>query len=330
MKRLNFIKDILDRMGKLKALVIGDVMLDHYVWGDATRISPEAPVPVVSISRDTYALGGAANVAANIRAFGAGAELWGWIGDDDAGRRLMSMLKQQGVAFRRDKFVLGKTQTIQKTRVLVRRQQLCRLDREPQPVDYRAVPGPLPDSMISSVSKFDAIILSDYAKGFLTDRLVEQVIKTAQAAGKLIALDPKPPRSLKYHDLDLMTPNRKEALLMAGLGSVEQDPFPGQAVCRAIWKRYRPKHLVVTMGEEGMLLSDKGKITKSIPTRAREVFDVSGAGDTTIAAMTMALAGGASLVEAVHFANTAAGIVVGKVGTAVALPREILACGQQD
>lgn len=328
MKQQNFVKDILDRMPKLKALVIGDIMLDHYVWGDATRISPEAPVPVVSISRDTYALGGAANVAANIRAFGAQAELWGWLGDDEAGRRMLSMLKQSGVTFRRDKFVLKNSPTIQKTRVLVRHQQLCRLDREPHPADYKTGFNPLSESMIGGVSKYDAIILSDYAKGFLNDRLVEQVIKTAQAAGKIIALDPKPPRSLKCHDLDLVTPNRREALLMAGLSGTEQEHFPAETVCRAIWKRYRPRHLVVTMGEEGMLLSSKGRITKKMPTVAREVYDVSGAGDTTIAAISMALAGGASLVEAAHFANTAAGVVVGKVGTAVALPREILACRQ--
>jgi len=317
-------KEILDRITGLDALVIGDIMLDHYIWGDATRISPEAPVPVVDISCDTYSAGGAANVAANIRSLGASAEIWGWIGKDEAGKSLLRMFASKGIEFRKNIF-LTSVPTIQKTRIMVQHQQLCRLDREPasslRELDVTAKLKPL----LKSVRKHDVIIFSDYAKGFLNNAIVARITKEARAAGKLVALDPKPTRRLKFDRLDLMTPNRREALQLAGIRPQPHNNFPAEDVCMAIWNQFHPVHLVVTMGEEGMLLSKKGKVMHVIPTVAREVYDVSGAGDTIIAALSLALAAGSDLVHAAHFANTAAGIVVGKVGTATASPLEILA-----
>jgi len=317
-------QDILDRIEGLKALVIGDIMLDHYIWGDATRISPEAPVPVIEINRDTYTAGGAANVAANICALGARAEVWGWIGKDRAGILLRAIMRRKGVVFPAAFFTTN-VPTIQKTRVIVQHQQLCRLDREPEPSSYRHSAYKRLTPLLKMVRNHDIIIFSDYAKGLLNDSLVAKITVAARKAGRLIALDPKPIRPLKFHGLDLITPNRKEALRLAGISTLPHEKFPAAAVCNAIWNTYKPKYLVITMGEEGMLLSEKGKVTHSIPTVAREVYDVSGAGDTIIAALSIALAAGSPLTDAAHFANAAAGVVIGKIGTATASPREILA-----
>lgn len=317
-------KDILDRIDGLRALVIGDMMLDHYIWGDATRISPEAPVPVIEIDRDTYNVGGAANVSANIRALGARAEVWGWVGKDSAGTLLRAILKRKGVIFPASFFTTN-VPTIQKTRVIVQHQQLCRLDREPEPTRYRNSVYTRLTPLLKTVRDHDVIIFSDYAKGFLNNALVARITNAARKAGRLIALDPKPTRPLKFYGLDLITPNRKEALRLAGIRTLPHEKFPAAAVCRAIWKTYRPKYLVITMSEEGMLLSENGKVTRAIPTVAREVYDVSGAGDTIIAALSLALAAGSSLTDAAHFANAAAGVVIGKIGTATASPKEILA-----
>ena len=315
---------ILDKIGKLNALVIGDIMLDHYIWGDATRISPEAPVPVVEISRDTYTAGGAANVAANMRAMGARAEVWGWIGKDSAGKLLRAILRRKDVAFPTDVFTTN-VPTIQKTRVIVQHQQLCRLDREAEPSCYPRDIGQRISGLLKTIRDHDVVIFSDYAKGFLDNSLIGTITAAARKAGLFIAIDPKPKRALKFRGLDLMTPNRTEALQLAEMRMLSHEQFPAPEVCLAIWRKYRPRYLVITMGEEGMLLSEKGKVTHIIPTVAREVYDVSGAGDTIISAMSLALGAGFPLTDAAHFANAAAGVVIGKIGTATASPKEILA-----
>lgn len=321
-------KEIFARIEGLSALVIGDIILDHYIWGDATRISPEAPVPVVEISRDTYTAGGAANVAANIRALGARAEVWGRIGKDRAGQLLRAILRRKDVEFPASAFVTN-VPTIQKTRVIVQHQQLCRLDREPGQLRCPHGSDKRLSHLVKTVGRHDVVIFSDYAKGFLSDALVSSITGAARKAGRFIALDPKPTRPLKFHGLDLITPNRKEALQLAGIRHLPHEKFPAQAVCRAIWNAYKPRYLVITMSDEGMLLSEKGRVTHVIPTVAREVYDVSGAGDTIIAAISLALAAGSPLTDAAHFANAAAGVVIGKIGTATASPREILAYTSQ-
>jgi rfaE bifunctional protein kinase chain/domain len=313
---------LLGKISKLRILVIGDVMLDHYIWGDATRISPEAPVPVVEIARDTWTAGGAANVALNLASLGAQCTVAGFIGDDEAGGRLTRLLHEKNIA---TITTPGTGATIVKTRVLVQNQQLCRLDRESPQAHYALTPTQTRALLTDAINSADAVIFSDYAKGILSDSLVASVTRIARAGKKFVALDPKPKHPLVFRDLDLITPNKREALQMAGLEPVPHQPFPAAEVCARLHRRYRSRNLVITLGEEGMLLSAKGKILKTIPTAAREVYDVSGAGDTALAGLVLALAAGASLEQAAHFSNAASGVVVGKLGTATVTPEELLA-----
>ena len=313
---------LLKKIARLRILVVGDVMLDHYIWGDATRISPEAPVPIVHIHRDSYTAGAGANVAHNLAALGAKAVVAGCIQDDEAGRKLAAILRKRGI---KGINLPSDGQTIIKARVIVQHQQLCRLDRESPPASYAVDADTAITLLRADVQAADAVILSDYAKGLLTDDLIAALTKLARDAGKFIALDPKPKRSLRFAGLDLLTPNRKEAAQLAGLEWDAQQPFPAEAICACIHERYRPRYLVITLSEDGMLLCAEGRVLKKIPTAAREVFDVSGAGDTSIAGLVLALAVGADLETAAHFANAAAGVVVGKLGTATVTPEELVA-----
>ncbi len=313
---------LLKTIARLRILVVGDVMLDHYIWGDATRISPEAPVPVVDIARDSWTAGGAANVALNIASLGARCTVAGFIGKDDAGERLTAILHGKKIATIPTP---GDAPTIVKTRVLVQHQQLCRLDREAAPAAYHFPAAKAEALLAKEIAACDAVILSDYAKGILGNELVARLTALARAAGKFVALDPKPKRTLAFHGLDLITPNKRESLQLAGVELPPHTPFPAAEVCARLHERYATKHLVITLGEDGMLLSSEGKILKTIPTAAREVFDVSGAGDTSLAGLVLALAAGASLETAAHFANAAAGVVVGKLGTATVTPQELRA-----
>ena len=310
-------QQLLEQIAKLHVLVIGDLMVDHYIWGDASRLSPEAPVPVVRVGHDTYTEGGAANVAANLRALGVRTSIVGAFGTDAFGRMLETGLAKRGVACG-DAWRSDSIATVVKTRVMCRNQQLCRIDRENAPSAY-ALPDAHVESLRGAIAAADAVILSDYAKGVITSELVRHVQALARP-GQVVALDPKPRPELCFTDVTLTTPNRAEALQLAGLSDTEEG-FPVTDVLARIRERHRPKHLVVTMGGEGMLF-DTGK---RLPTAAREVFDVSGAGDTVIATMTAALAAGADIECAAALANLAAGVVVGKLGTATASPVEILA-----
>ena len=318
MKRFH---SLLRKISSLDILVIGDLMLDHYLWGDATRISPEAPVPVVDIARDSWTAGGAANVALNIASLGARCTVAGALGDDPAGERLVGILKERSISTLRTP---GTGMTIVKTRVMVQHQQLCRLDRESPPGSYGFDLKKAKALLSRAIARADAVILSDYAKGVLSEELVSWVASQAQAQGKQVALDPKPKRSLAFHGLDLITPNRREALQLAGLDQPAGSAFPAEEVCRRLHERYATKNVVITLGEDGMLLSRSGKAIRTIPTAAREVYDVSGAGDTALAALVLGLAAGADLVDAAHFANAAAGVVVAKLGTATVTPRELI------
>ncbi len=313
---------ILGKLPALRVLVIGDAMLDHYIWGDATRISPEAPVPVVDISRDSYTAGGAANVALNIAALGARCTLAAFIGPDDAGQRLTTLLREKNIA---TLSTPGTGATIIKTRVLVQHQQLCRLDRESAPATYAIAPEKLTALFADAIAAHDAVILSDYAKGLLTDPLVAEVTRLARASGKFIALDPKPKRPLAFRDLDLLTPNRREAHLLSGIPIETHSPFPAEKICAQLHQLYGTRNLVITLSEDGMLISKDGQLGKTIPTAAREVYDVSGAGDTALASLVLALIAGADLETAAHFSNAASGVVVGKLGTATVTPAELLA-----
>lgn len=312
---------LLRKIARLRILVVGDVMLDHYIWGDATRISPEAPVPVVDIARDSWTAGGAANVALNIASLGAKGVVAGFIGPDGDGQRLTELLHHRNIG---TVPTPGRAPTIVKTRVLVQHQQLCRLDREAPPSAYAVTGAQIESLLRDELEACDAVILSDYAKGVLTDELVARVTKLARAGGKFVALDPKPKRQLAFHGLDLITPNKRESLQLAGIELAPHAPYPAAEVCARLHERYATRNVVVTLGEEGMLLSANGRILKTIPTAAREVYDVSGAGDTALAALVLALVADADLESAAHFANAAAGVVVGKLGTATVTPKELL------
>lgn len=313
---------LINKISRLRVLVIGDVMLDHYIWGDATRISPEAPVPVVDIARDSWTAGGAANVALNIASLGAQCTVAGFIGPDEAGAKLTQILHENHITTLPTP---GSGATILKTRVIVQHQQLCRLDRESSQGHYAITAVQVGELLGDAIRQADAIILSDYAKGILSDELVAKVTRLARNAGKFIALDPKPKRHLTFRDLDLITPNKRESLQLAGIEPVPHTPYPAAAVCARLHQLYGTRNLVITLGEEGMLLSAKGKVIKTIPTAAREVFDVSGAGDTALAGLALALAAGTSLERAAHFSNAASGVVVAKLGTATVTPAELLA-----
>ncbi|MSU65287.1 MAG: hypothetical protein EXS38_04110 [Opitutus sp.] len=313
---------LLRKISRLRILVVGDVMLDHYIWGDATRISPEAPVPVIDIARDTWSAGGAANVALNIASLGASCTVAGFIGDDAAGHKLTEILQERKIAAL---LTPGQAATIVKTRVLVQHQQLCRLDREAPPAAYQITAAQAESLLARAMADCDAVILSDYAKGILTEEVVARVTKLAHATGKFIALDPKPRRKIGFSRLDLITPNKRESLQLAGMEIPPHAPFPARAVCARLHELYATKNLVITLGEDGMLLSTNGRIVKTIPTAAREVYDVSGAGDTSLAGLVLALVAGANLETAALLANAAAGVVVGKLGTATVTPAELQA-----
>lgn len=316
--------ELLEKFSSLKILVVGDLMLDHYIWGDVHRISPEAPVPVVQAMRETHTAGGAANVALNLASLGLGVSVCGSLGEDEAGEKLCHLLEEKGIDAQ-GCFKIDGLSTMVKTRVVVRTQQLCRIDREAARsaygIDGVAESEELLEKLIAGC---DAMILSDYAKGVITQELMDRCFSLAAEHGKLLAVDPKPARRLKFQGAGLMTPNRHEALELAGIPepSLGED-YPLEAVCQNIDAKHSPELLVVTLGADGMVVSKEGKVIEVLPTSAREVFDVSGAGDTVIATLTGALAAGASPVDAAKFANLAAGVVVSKVGTATVSPDEI-------
>ena len=317
------ITDNLKQISTKNVLVIGDVVLDHYIWGDATRISPEAPVPVVGVDKDTYVAGAAANVAMNLSSLGCRVELCGLTGNDAAGERLLRLFSEHNVVYDR-RFLVESIPTIVKSRVLVRGQQLCRLDRECKPSTYSINQHENSAWISARVGEFDAVIFSDYAKGTITNELLSSVKSAAQSCGVTVAVDPKPKRLLDYAGVDVLKPNKLESLEMANIAWDPHEPYPSKQVCQTIYEKFGCKNLVVTLGADGMMLSHEGQFLKTIPAYAREVFDVSGAGDTSMAALTLALACGESLEQAAHFANIASSVVVGKVGTALVTPDEII------
>ena len=316
---------LIDPLSDVKILVIGDMMLDHYIWGDVYRISPEAPVPVVYAERDTYTAGGAANVALNLANLGVNTTLFGYCGEDEAGSRLRDILGANSIDLLSDTG-LHDVPTIIKTRVVVRNQQLCRIDREAKQAAYQIESSPSFDRKLYRVlDGVQAVIVSDYAKGVITQSLVDKLLDYSHnRPDLLITVDPKPSRQLTFKGAGLLTPNRSEALLLARI----PEPYPGseyplQEVCRKIEEMYHPKLLVVTLGADGMAVCREGKVVKHLPTEAKEVYDVSGAGDTVIATITAALASGADIIEAAQLANAAAACVVSHIGTAPIVLNEL-------
>jgi len=312
---------LLKKIAGLRILVIGDVMLDHYIWGNAHRISPEAPVPVVEVARDTYVPGGAANVALNCTSLGAKTTLAGFMGRDDAGDQLRQLLKAAKV---KAISTPGKGATIIKSRVILQHQQLCRLDREDSPEAYRVSAAAALRLLKPELAACDAVLFSDYAKGVVNEELINVIAKEAKTLGKFVALDPKPKRPVKFTNVDLISPNRMEAAQLAGREWHPGRPFPADEICQLIHAKYQVRHLVITLSEDGLLLSTEGRVLQQIPTAARAVADPSGCGDTSLAGLVLAVVAGASLEQAAHFANAAAGVVAGKLGTATVTPAELL------
>jgi len=304
-----------ERLARARVLVVGDVMLDRYWFGDATRISPEAPVPVAKIERMEERAGGAANVARNIASLGGQATILSVTGDDEAATALERLLEADGIAtsFRRDPEI----STTIKLRVIARQQQLIRLDFEDAP-SHEVLADKL-DEYAAIVHAHDVVILSDYGKGGLTH--VARMVELARAAGKPVLIDPKGDDYAKYAGATLLTPNRSEFRQVAGRWKDDADL---NARAESLRAELNLDALLVTRSEEGMTLFRADGVVHE-PTQAREVYDVSGAGDTVIGTLGLALAAGLALPQAMSLANAAAGVVVGKLGTAVCSQAELFA-----
>jgi D-glycero-beta-D-manno-heptose-7-phosphate kinase len=326
---LERIQHLLELAGKQRLLVIGDVMLDEFVWGRVSRISPEAPVPVVEVQSESSYPGGAANVARNLRPFCAEVHISGLIGCDPHGTRLKTLLEEEGITA--GSLIASDTlPTIVKTRIIARQQQVVRVDREkrrPATPEILATAG---DRIAALLPEVDGVILEDYGKGFLTQEFVDRICALAREAGKVLTADPNPGNPLQWSQVTTVKPNRSEAFAMAGKSDpgAADDPLtdePLREVGAILMEKFQTSSLLITLGEHGMILFDRSAPPYHTPTRAQEVFDVSGAGDTAIALFTLARCAGASLQEAAEISNHAAGVVVGKLGTATLTPDELLA-----
>ena len=317
--------EIVEGFQEKRILVIGDIILDQYIWGDVSRISPEAPVPIVEVKDETFRLGGAANTVANIRSLGGQVEVVSVVGKDENGLLLRQMLSDIGANVD-GVFTDGGRPTIVKTRVIARNQQVVRIDRELK----HEVDGNPKDKIInfaeSAIPKADAVIFSDYNKGVVSRGLIEEVLRLAQKQNIPVIIDPKERNFFSYKGATAVTPNLKEAGTPLGVTISDEESL--LYVGNTLLERLALDALLITRGEDGMSLFETmdnapPKVTH-IPTSARDVFDVTGAGDTVVAVFTLALAAGASMLDAAKIANCAAGIAVGVVGTASIKKEELI------
>ncbi len=327
------VEQILSAARSARILVIGDVMLDQFIWGDVVRISPEAPVPVVDFENESFMPGGAANVARNLTALSTRAELFGVVGRDMAAQELKRLLMAHRIGCS-GLLADGGRRTSVKTRIVAHKQQVVRIDRETRDRLSSTVSQRLLRSFQTMLPGCTGVIVGDYGKGVVTQPLLEALKTQCRAQGIWLSLDPKPVHKLNLSGVSLITPNRKEAFELADLPDDTRcpDPFGDSnlmAVADRLLREVHPAVLLITLGELGMLLCQRHQDVIHIPTVAKEVFDVSGAGDTVIASFTLAIAAGASPLEAAIISNHAAGIVVGKVGTATVTPEELLASFQR-
>ena len=311
--------EIIEAFGHQSIAVIGDIILDEYVWGDVERICPEAPVPVVKVHKRNHVLGGAANVAHNIRTLGGSVSLLGVLGADTAGSQTLKILKDKqievgGISIENDR------PTSQKTRIIARSQQVVRFDEE----DTRPIASlsqrNIFDFLKENLEKFQVIVVSDYGKGVVSHNFFQELISLCHSVGRRVLVDPKQEDLLFYKGADILTPNRSEAFRYAKRFNIEGTV---EKVGRFLIENLGAESVVMTLGEEGMAIFPDKKKYQHIPTVAREVFEVSGAGDTVMAGLALALSSGAELSQASRISNHAAGIVVGKVGTATVTPDEL-------
>ncbi|MBW2039662.1 MAG: D-glycero-beta-D-manno-heptose-7-phosphate kinase [Deltaproteobacteria bacterium] len=316
------ISRLLQRFRRTALLVVGDIVIDEFIWGKVSRVSPEAPVPVVAVTNDTLLLGGAANVVNNVHSLGGRVLLTGVIGGDRMGEKMKGLLVEQGIDTGGIVVEVGRPTTV-KTRIIAHSQQVVRFDRE----SLEPIPKQSQERLFNYIDahwdKVDGVIISDYGKGVITPGLMDFIMDKRRADEKLVAVDPKMNNFELYKGkgVTVLTPNIKEAEVAAGKEIRDEDSL--EEVGRYLLEKFVSQAVLITRGEEGMVLFERrGKITR-VPTVAKEVYDVTGAGDTVVSTLTLALAAGSDFPQAAVLANYAAGIVVGKVGTAIVTPEEL-------
>lgn len=302
-----------------KILVVGDLMLDHYILGDCSRVSPEAPVQVVEVKKEQNRLGGACNVAHNLISLGAKVELCGVIGEDRAGEELLSQAKELGIGTSHI-YQDSQRQTTQKSRVLVSNQQILRVDREDRGEVSSEVLSQIFNTIAKEITSFDGVILSDYGKGVLSEKMTRELITLANQHQKIILCDPKGSDYSKYKNATLLTPNKKEAKEATGIEI--DNPETLLLALNSLKNQCSLTYPLITLSEDGIGILENEEL-QVFPTLAQEVYDVTGAGDTVIASLCFALSQGKSIQEACKFANSAAAVVVAKVGSATATQEEI-------
>ncbi len=312
----------INKFPEVRAIVIGDIILDVFLWGQVNRISPEAPVPVVEIREETRTLGGAANVANNMSTLGASVILYGRIGKDPEGDAVLKLLQSRGI----DSNWIVETSahpTTVKTRIIAHNQQVVRFDRETKaPLEQ---PNKEFDSLLANCNKIDVVVISDYAKGVVTESLIIKLREWANQKGIPVIVDPKVINAHIYENITILTPNHIEAAQIAGLPYVPEDDSILLEVGGRIISKLGCEYLLITRGPRGMTLFDKSGFHVHMPTVARKVYDVTGAGDTVVATLSVAIGSGMSVTDAAYLANVAAGYVVGEVGTATISPDQLKA-----
>ncbi|MDI6783845.1 MAG: D-glycero-beta-D-manno-heptose-7-phosphate kinase [bacterium] len=312
---------LVNSFAKAKILVIGDLMLDEFIWGKVSRISPEAPVPVVRVTSQSYVLGGSANVANNIHSLKGKVSIAGIIGDDEIGKKMLAEFRKRNIDS--EMVITDKSRpTTLKTRVIAHSQQIVRVDREQTEAIDEFITHQIIDGTKEIINEIDAIIIEDYGKGIITPHLLEEVLHLARQHKKFVTVDPKIDHFLHYKKVDVITPNHHEA--GAIIGAEITDETSMLAVGKRLVEILEGTAVLITRGEEGMSLFEPNGDVTHIPTVAKEVYDVSGAGDTVIGTVTLVLSAGGNLKEAAMIANFAAGIVVGKVGVATVSPEELI------
>ena len=314
------LKEVLSQFPGKRILVLGDLMLDEYIWGSVSRISPEAPVPVVEVKSRSFRPGGAGNVAASLQALGAEVLVVSVIGEDETGRELLAQLESLGI--NTEGVIADRNRpTIRKTRVVAHSQQVVRIDEEDRGKLNDAIGQQMAEEALRGLDDAHALLISDYDKGTVTQTSVAPAIEKALANGRIVAVDAKPQNFPLFHGITLISPNQAEAGLATGIQIVDQDSLAQAG--KTLLEQLAARSVLITRGEHGMSLFCQDGRTAHIPAVASEVYDVTGAGDTVIACATLALAAGAEEEEAAHLSNYAAAVVVKKVGTATANPQEI-------
>ncbi|MCX7762838.1 MAG: D-glycero-beta-D-manno-heptose-7-phosphate kinase [Candidatus Kryptonium sp.] len=314
------LQNLFKNFEKAKIAVVGDIMLDRYIWGNVSRISPEAPVPVVEVEDEDSKLGGAGNVANNIKSLGAFPLLIGVVGDDREGEILFELMREQG--FNTGGIIIDSSRpTTVKTRVIAHNQHVVRIDRESkEPINY-TIQERIKEIILQNVYEINAIIIEDYNKGVIVKNLIHDLVEIAKRFGIVITVDPKFDNFFEFKNVTVFKPNRKEVEDALGRKLDTEDKIIEAG--KTILEKLKCEYLLLTRGEKGMTLFNKNGEIKHIPTKARKVADVSGAGDTVISTLTVALASGADIIESATLANYAAGIVVEEVGV-VPVDREKL------